>query len=641
MELTEDSLPVRPRAVAGSLPQVSGRAADTANAFAVLFGDETAEIASAGAGRTNPRAGAGVAQTTPAAAAADARPAGPSLLIAPAAVDPEPAPKRERETSVNPLLPVLRLSSDGKAGPTPPTDRAAETEAALPLAIHEDGPGAPKVEDPRSPHSVDGTEWRGGTAVIAEDTHHGGSGTLSRPEIARATPRQGIPGATNPPDAETQPNAQKAAAPSASDSADRIVPLSANGTIDPIPAGPRKVHSPPAVAGDILSRGTVAQEPVRISAPDAVQPSESPARTVAPASDADPLPLRAVTVLPAGLHGDGKAPVYRYENPRGMRDANGVTTPLQEDGESSRGAPTADAPVSTDGSEDHGHIPYPSRMRRGSSAEGTVAPKVALPTSASPSGVVESPTPVIAPRAEPLQPLAKAGQPGAPGVLTPPTAEQATKLQEAVRPEVRGPSAVAAANDITPPAPAALKQNDFTSIPGGIFPASKDLSLQPLEQLAALEVHVAKSREGTGPGTLHSAPTGEIARVVVDKLVGAVRASGDGIVDVQLSPEELGRVKLSLTVTDGGMLVAISAERPETLDLMRRHIDFLVREFREQGFTSIHFSFGQGNGHGAFAKQSPDQNTSEPEVSAGHFASEPEPGALERLRGIDSLDLRI
>ncbi len=36
------------------------------------------------------------------------------------------------------------------------------------------------------------------------------------------------------------------------------------------------------------------------------------------------------------------------------------------------------------------------------------------------------------------------------------------------------------------------------------------------------------------------------------------------------------------------------ADRPETLELMRRHIDILAQEFRDIGYGSAEFSFGQG-----------------------------------------------
>ncbi len=66
----------------------------------------------------------------------------------------------------------------------------------------------------------------------------------------------------------------------------------------------------------------------------------------------------------------------------------------------------------------------------------------------------------------------------------------------------------------------------------------------------------------------------------------------DKPVEIALNPEELGRVRMALTRTETGMTVAILADRPETLDLMRRHIDQLAAEFERLGYTDIGFSFG-------------------------------------------------
>ena len=60
-----------------------------------------------------------------------------------------------------------------------------------------------------------------------------------------------------------------------------------------------------------------------------------------------------------------------------------------------------------------------------------------------------------------------------------------------------------------------------------------------------------------------------------------------------MSPEELGRVRLTLSTTEAGLTLSVLAERPETLDMMRRHIEQLAQEFRDLGFGDVSFSFGQ------------------------------------------------
>ncbi|WP_294608849.1 flagellar hook-length control protein FliK [uncultured Roseovarius sp.] len=74
----------------------------------------------------------------------------------------------------------------------------------------------------------------------------------------------------------------------------------------------------------------------------------------------------------------------------------------------------------------------------------------------------------------------------------------------------------------------------------------------------------------------------------------AQRGEGNRPIDLILSPAELGPLRLSLSSLDGVMSVTVTAERPETLDLMRRHIDTLAQEFLNIGYGKAEFSFGGG-----------------------------------------------
>ncbi|WP_417205843.1 flagellar hook-length control protein FliK [Antarctobacter sp.] len=76
---------------------------------------------------------------------------------------------------------------------------------------------------------------------------------------------------------------------------------------------------------------------------------------------------------------------------------------------------------------------------------------------------------------------------------------------------------------------------------------------------------------------------------------GMARLS-DGAVEIRLSPEELGHVRMQLVSADGGMTVHVSADRPETLDLLRRHIDQLARDLADAGYDGASFTFSEGDG---------------------------------------------
>jgi len=74
--------------------------------------------------------------------------------------------------------------------------------------------------------------------------------------------------------------------------------------------------------------------------------------------------------------------------------------------------------------------------------------------------------------------------------------------------------------------------------------------------------------------------------------IGRGASGADRVIDLVLSPEELGKVRLSLSQSDAGLSVSVLAERPETLDLLRRNIDLLAGEFLDIGYQSAEFSFG-------------------------------------------------
>ncbi|MGD9917175.1 MAG: flagellar hook-length control protein FliK [Paenirhodobacter sp.] len=80
---------------------------------------------------------------------------------------------------------------------------------------------------------------------------------------------------------------------------------------------------------------------------------------------------------------------------------------------------------------------------------------------------------------------------------------------------------------------------------------------------------------------------------VSQQITQAMSGSGDRPVELTLSPEELGKVRLTLHSHDATITVAVQAERTDTLDLLRRNIDLLARDFREIGYGDVSFSFGE------------------------------------------------
>ncbi|WP_170125497.1 flagellar hook-length control protein FliK [Jannaschia seohaensis] len=55
--------------------------------------------------------------------------------------------------------------------------------------------------------------------------------------------------------------------------------------------------------------------------------------------------------------------------------------------------------------------------------------------------------------------------------------------------------------------------------------------------------------------------------------------------EIELAPAELGRVRIVLRDTAQGLHLQIAADRPETMDLVRRHVDGLQRAITSEGAT--------------------------------------------------------
>lgn len=97
----------------------------------------------------------------------------------------------------------------------------------------------------------------------------------------------------------------------------------------------------------------------------------------------------------------------------------------------------------------------------------------------------------------------------------------------------------------------------------------------------------------------------------------ALNMSQEGQIELRLDPEELGPVRVSLSPTDGTMTVHLSAERSETLEMLRRHSDALARELRDIGYGDVTFHFGadtspggrEGQAH-SYGEATPDHDVS-------------------------------
>lgn len=127
---------------------------------------------------------------------------------------------------------------------------------------------------------------------------------------------------------------------------------------------------------------------------------------------------------------------------------------------------------------------------------------------------------------------------------------------------------------------------------------------------------------------------------VAHQIATAIVQTSGATTEIALNPEELGRVRISLTAGDTGLTVAIIAERPETVDLMRRNIDLLTRELHEMGYENLTFTFGdQSNDAGQ--NQDRDDGTAQSRTTFEHSAIDEHPTTSMRVALSGGLDLKL
>ncbi|MFD0980050.1 flagellar hook-length control protein FliK [Tropicimonas aquimaris] len=166
---------------------------------------------------------------------------------------------------------------------------------------------------------------------------------------------------------------------------------------------------------------------------------------------------------------------------------------------------------------------------------------------------------------------------------------------------------------------------------------------------------LAPGVEGTGPrfavqttaafnASSGSAASASIAgQSTAVQIAEASRGTSDGTLDIQLAPEELGRVKISFNSHETGLSVSIQAERPETVDLIRRHLNDLIRELRAQGLEPASVDVDSSRSENF---QGSDSSMSGHSVPDGETVSQIDtPHATDhrgrRNQASDGLDLRL
>ncbi len=143
------------------------------------------------------------------------------------------------------------------------------------------------------------------------------------------------------------------------------------------------------------------------------------------------------------------------------------------------------------------------------------------------------------------------------------------------------------------------------------------------------------------PANHHSRPDLPQARQVALQIAGAARMVPDRPVEISLNPEELGKLRMTLAASDGAISVTLLAERGETADLIRRHLETLAQEFRQIGYREVNFSFA-GQGDGQQSDRSGDFGTGPKERLDLETASEGDSARTPvRITLTDRVDIRL
>lgn len=168
-----------------------------------------------------------------------------------------------------------------------------------------------------------------------------------------------------------------------------------------------------------------------------------------------------------------------------------------------------------------------------------------------------------------------------------------------------------------------------------------DLVSTPSADLDAPMPWETRANAGTNAQTVQQILTrAETPTMIGRQMAEALQRNPDKPVEVSLNPRELGRVRMSISAAEAGITVSVLAERPETLDLMRRNIDQLAREFQAIGYESINFAFAEGNAQ-QDAQAGNDQNRADINLASDDPLPEDIVTPVQQTAVASGLDLRL
>ncbi|CAM8622226.1 T3SS_Flik_C domain containing protein [Paracoccaceae bacterium] len=149
--------------------------------------------------------------------------------------------------------------------------------------------------------------------------------------------------------------------------------------------------------------------------------------------------------------------------------------------------------------------------------------------------------------------------------------------------------------DPTAREPATALPAPIAEVAGKITPMVSDQPAQPSDLAVALQPGAQINTPGAAPagqiGTTTPAPPQTPMQQASAALV-RLAADAPGRIELTLTPETLGRVHFDMRPEGAGLAITVSAERSETLELIRRHLPDLLAELRQAGVQAGTLSFG-------------------------------------------------
>ena len=260
----------------------------------------------------------------------------------------------------------------------------------------------------------------------------------------------------------------------------------------------------------------------------------------------------------------------------------------------------------------------PPKDLRTAAVDGPVAP------APQPAAVPNDPRPVEAPArtrvsldVEPAAPATVAPKPApqpatvAQSVVSlEPTGSPLGDLEAPLEPSLPGEERLGprAAETLVRSAADTVNSGTANQVVKATFEQALNLSSRAEAQIAEAVMTETGSLQGSDRNARTAAPTVVLsptspppaqAAQISNQLVAAIARTGNDRVEVRLDPPELGRVSLSITITEQAVTALVSAERTDVTDLMRRHADQMQRELESAGFENIDLQFDSSSSENA------------------------------------------